>query len=328
MDGLEIKEEEEGDLVSAQHADKPDILSKPVRTTLKRSIDCDSPMIPSRKQPCDICGKEFTTLSALKEHKGRMHSEREDHVCDQCGKSFKCKTNLRQHMERVHSDQEFPCSDCKYVGKCQFALDYHTKVMHGDAKRFMCSECGKKYERPYLLEHHKKVVHMGLRYPCDQCDHQAKAKVHLRKHIESVHMGKTYPCELCDFVAHWSGALKTHKKTKHENQRFPCDECEEIFEWSSQLHRHKSRAHSNVRFPCSLCDSFVAINVSDYNKHMRYKHGPDQQIPCDLCGKQFRGKDNLRGHYRKVHKRSLNLPREQRRTLKPDIPAKPQIIAS
>ncbi|KAF8519773.1 hypothetical protein BU17DRAFT_89618 [Hysterangium stoloniferum] len=62
---------------------------------------------PSRKHPCDECGKNFPTPSALDTHKN-THTGARPYVCTRCGKTFSVKSNLRRHEQSVHSGGPAP----------------------------------------------------------------------------------------------------------------------------------------------------------------------------------------------------------------------------
>ena len=54
---------------------------------------------------CELCPKDYTLKSSLREHIRVVH-DKWYHKCDFCEKQFSYKDNLRKHMKNSHEEKE------------------------------------------------------------------------------------------------------------------------------------------------------------------------------------------------------------------------------
>ena len=72
----------------------------------------------AKKHMYEDCGKEFSKLSDMKDHKRNKHPSEGDELkpyCATCKKSFSSKSNLKMHMNSKHKKQFIHnCEICGY----------------------------------------------------------------------------------------------------------------------------------------------------------------------------------------------------------------------
>ncbi|CAN7995374.1 unnamed protein product [Ixodes hexagonus] len=76
----------------------------PVRTLLKVGGNGRAPSA----QPCPVCGKVFSSSSALTKHK-LTHSDERKYVCQQCNKAFKRQDHLNGHLLTHRNKKPYQC---------------------------------------------------------------------------------------------------------------------------------------------------------------------------------------------------------------------------
>ena len=54
--------------------------------------------------PCTVCGRRFTQLNGLNQHKS-LHSTNKDVSCSICNRMFKSHTVMRKHVRQLHKDK-------------------------------------------------------------------------------------------------------------------------------------------------------------------------------------------------------------------------------
>ena len=113
---------------------------------------------------CEICGKYFSKISALKLHSKTVHDKVRTFNCELCERTFGQKHNLKTHISAVHDN----------------------------TKRYSCDSCPKSFGYKCNLERHVKAVHEydTTMYNCVSCDKKFNLKANLARHLESVHEKK------------------------------------------------------------------------------------------------------------------------------------------
>ena len=74
---------------------------------------------------------------------------------------------------------------------------------------------------------------------------------------------------------------------------FSCDKCSYITDKRSNLKRHNCQK-------CLQCEE-IFVNTRELISHVSNVHG----VLCSICGREFRRKDNLNMHIKKVHRLTI-----------------------
>ena len=100
--------------------------------------------------------------------------------------------------------------------------------------------------------------------------------------------------ELCPECGFNSQNLKRHLAVLHSREKQMCLQCKKEYPSIISLKTHIDTVHKKL--PCELCGYLVGKNKM--KRHVQSKHTPNdlKKFKCDLCGKGFAVKDNLKDH--------------------------------
>ncbi|XP_055914274.1 zinc finger protein 91-like [Eupeodes corollae] len=139
---------------------------------------------------CENCGKEYRSISALREHE-HSHTEERTLKCKYCEKTFKGIPSLRLH-EDTHNETNYICVVCGLKLNTQRTLRMHM-IVHSDQRKHKCDHCGNEFKRAKDLKNHL-ILHTGLKpYSCDFCDRTFASGANCRSHKK-----KSHPVELAE----------------------------------------------------------------------------------------------------------------------------------
>ena len=140
---------------------------------------------------CDECGKRFTAVESLRNHKIMMHIEEKLGQCDMCDKSFNDAYRLKYHKLQIHEGRTFDCTLCENSFRHKYLLQEHIKAIHEGVK-FKCLTCCKEFNRKQTLKSHVRYVHtMQRNFSCENCPYKAAQSTDLKKHVERIHKNNT-----------------------------------------------------------------------------------------------------------------------------------------
>ncbi|KAH3702804.1 hypothetical protein DPMN_077830 [Dreissena polymorpha] len=103
---------------------------------------------------CDVCRKEFSTNSRLKDHMN-VHLGATPFSCNICDRKFSKRSSLTQH-NRYHRDhRSFKCGYCSKKFNSKYACAVHERLHTGD-NPFQCpvAGCAKSYPQKIQLKLH------------------------------------------------------------------------------------------------------------------------------------------------------------------------------
>ncbi|KAL4710356.1 hypothetical protein ACJJTC_003753 [Scirpophaga incertulas] len=218
----------------------------------------------------------------------KTHFKKPQTSCPMCGEIFKNEESLKCHLQEFGLQkrkrrprgtpitiEDLTCPLCKKVYKNPNSLRDHKKLHTVDRKRnYTCDRCGKMFYNKGTLTSHI-MSHDKIRpHVCKICNKSFLFPNMLRRHVE-MHSGvKPFSCEQCGRCFRLSYQLNAHKIVHTDSMPFVCQFCSKAFRYKQILKNHE-RQHTGAKpYSCKNC-GMEFTNWSNYNKHMKRRHGLD-----------------------------------------------------
>lgn len=202
----------------------------------------------SYKIMCTKCGKTFLTLTSLKHHTRRVHTDPAEfgvmpHACLHCEKRFVRKTELERHIVIHTGIRPFKCSVCPRDFVLDAELKRHLKH-HNNERAHKCSECPMAFTVPCHLRRHFATYHAPGSNP--------KRKSFVRGPDKGVF--RIQPSLRGMEVTQNQERLKMFEQLPRQ-----CPHCPRSYLYPSQLKRHIDTHHT----PGRIVDSKSNPKISD-----------------------------------------------------------------
>ena len=190
-------------------------------------------------------------------------------------------------------DKWLQCNICSMKFKYKVLMEIHLR-RHTGERPFKCNQCNKSFRRKYSLEFHM-LDHSGERpHKCTMCQMAFKRKDYLKLHMYSHSKeGFPYKCQVCGKAFSYESLLRQHMRTHTGERPFECSECKKKFLRKDLLTLH-ARSHSKdpPEFECEICGRLFDLK-RNLRKHL-LTHGP-KLFEC-VCGKSYGRKHLLNNH--------------------------------
>lgn len=109
---------------------------------------------------------------------------------------------------------------------------------------------------------------------------------------------RPFKCSTCNKSFKAKTVLAKHEKIHSERTTFQCDLCEKKFLSQQSMTTHILRHTNQYVAKCEQCNQGF-FSRAQYNLHVESEHY--NQSICDMCGKKFSNKYNLKYHLMETH---------------------------
>jgi len=263
--------------------------------------------------------------------------------CQFCPSEFDRALSLYGHLN-THKNEVFPCTDrdCEQTFTSLKAFRKHVSEHNGTSHPFECEQCGLRFDRKsqlgyHIERNHEKVVN----HTCDICNKGFYKSSDYKNHLNSHSGVKKYSCEECGKGFSHVSNLNRHKRIHTNEKPYVCQDCGKRFNQTSTLNNHAKIHSANVFGQCPECPKkfktgrvllkhlriahlyssenlkMVASNsiLFSHKKYMNLltadsKEKFSKSFYCEVCGKQFSFKHQLKLHMAKDHEKQEHFPCE------------------
>ena len=165
-------------------------------------------------------------------------------------------------------------------------MEKHIKLAHG--KEQECSVCDKKFKRP---DHFFKsqVCQQGWR-SCHGKEEKITRTTTSRRNPRRPHLPFLWQKR-----SRYKGNLTKHMKS-HGEKTVPCPKCGKLFYTQFAVKAHIKHVHEESHNVCQYCGKVMKCKNSLYGHINQYHQSTVTLYECEICGKQFRQKGNVKKH--------------------------------
>ena len=152
--------------------------------------------VPFWEKVCSLCGKEFKSFQAMKEHVARHAIP--NYVCSLCEIAFSSKFTLERHINEQHNSQQRGSSQDEEIADLPFVcdicgktfvnlrnMDSHCNSFHTNQDPIKCKVCGQEFRKAYNLKVHLKNQHNVIETPVQSAELRRRrySKISMRGEI-------------------------------------------------------------------------------------------------------------------------------------------------
>jgi len=267
---------------------------------------------------CDLCDYKTNAHNGVALHKRSAHkvdknnqqiiiddnpfhqdrdSKRFAFVCEKCTRRYKSMKNLTRHQRNCNG---VPPPAVKPTWR-KDAIDgryYCTFEGCNSKKNWTCSSGVWKH---YNAEHADLNDATYGVYQCDLCDKRFPTKTMYNQHRKHKHLSLfEYTCSVCAKRLPSNERLKLHMRQHTGEKPFKCELCEYRSATQSAVNQHKMRMHEEQsplilqRHVCEICGKSFKVK-SNLKEHIR-SHSDARTFLCGFCGKALKNRQCLNRH--------------------------------
>ncbi|KAK5864062.1 hypothetical protein PBY51_001036 [Eleginops maclovinus] len=249
---------------------------------------------------CAKCGKRYFRKENLSLHEMKDCAKAQTYTCVTCSSTFNGKVELRLHVVSHTGNMPHKCSSCPEQFMHKKNLTIHMMKVHGHPKPHACSQCPKTFLTRTELRVHEAAKHRGEKpFVCEECGHRASSRNGLQMHIKAIHRNeRPFVCTLCGHAFSQKNNLNMHLRIHSGERPYQCHLCGKTFRTQASLDKHQ-RTHTGERpFSCDVCEQRFTEKGA-LVRHKASKHEEGRPHCCQICGKTFKAREQLRVHLRR-----------------------------
>jgi len=248
---------------------------------------------------CDICGESFKSLTSMRIHRKKVHSDQPgDRFCTVCGgKPCRCGGGYRirkSRMKGANNTYNVPLDEgyvqdkkwfCKLCPNEKFywsaaCLWRHIQWKHKNT--CPCRHCYSTFENKLLRHQHVKTDHDDMRaFECFTCGKRFFKRTHMKMHQLRHTKARPFPCHICGKEFPIKSTLDSHV-LRHNGKKFytcpqPCGNVREIpFTLGALPRNHKVQK-------CELCgERMTLIKSRPIIRELLKRSNEQQTALCDF----------------------------------------------
>ncbi|KAL3865959.1 hypothetical protein ACJMK2_043303 [Sinanodonta woodiana] len=243
-------------------------------------------------EQCKCCEKPFISLTKLKVHMKKFHTEENQN------EAKKKKAKLKNH-------------DGETTKVCK-KTDSKQKKSRSNSGLYRCKYCPETFALSTLLVSHVRCHYIKLQeesIKCGTCSANASSMTELRAHVNKLHVNcRSYCCGLCGYLTNQIGKFRLHLQYTHMQIQYKCTICRRPFHSNILLKKHYLKEHAVKKqgkpkelLSCDLC-RFKCYTYEDMEVHQNVHM--QKLINCNLCTYACYSEDLLAKHKQQAHTRS------------------------
>ena len=268
---------------------------------------------------CFDCNQTFLSIVSAKKHYKDMHMADKNgnkFLCKFCNEDFEVQYSLKQHVKDIHPEDLVPLSISRESEKNSVEKTIGNQLKLNENGRIDCLTCKKTFASFANAKQHFSEQHeANQKFTCDLCGKIYKLKRDMKSHRRKCHQSTkkqaTKSIEKPDKIHGLLIENSTQSAKPNKDEDLTCNVCNKSFAIKDHMNRHMRDSHlssshglkpnENGRIDCLTCDKTFA-NFTNAKRHFREIHAvTNKKLTCDLRGKIFNVKRNMKSHSRKCH---------------------------
>ncbi|KAG0730406.1 Zinc finger protein 62 [Chionoecetes opilio] len=279
------------------------ICGKVCRTESRLAIHQARHATDGEKCKCDICERNFSSRSALKKHKLRIHRPL-PHICPYCQSGFEKHQYMLIHAKRAHENESLPeaSEDKQSMLKINFeSNEFYSQQGADDGKNY--------FKTNYDANEDENQPSQSAPAPSSPYEYQKEQKVagcNTNNVEKTAVVSPSITCEMCTSTFPSLSYLKQHVAVHINEKNLTCQHCKMRFTNHQLLSNHLKLHNFEPEPIASFPSNFNNGNFAQYvplSGQPTVTRGPQVvgKYICALCSEQFLTLGSLKRHQARGH---------------------------